>query len=331
MPDPDETRTITGWRTASRFYRRSPGLGWLLALLAIPLLLGLLGWGLLGKAKDVDISAPTISPSITVPSVTAPNVNLPSLAGTLSILRNGNDFTLSGDLPDIGAKNALLDALKGIYGPNINLIDNLNIKAGAEAPDLSGLSAVLKAAVDIPDFDWNLEGGVLTLRGTAPNEQVKAAVEAAAKTAWPNANIDNQIQVAGATPSEPAPAPAPAGECGNLQADITGLLTAPINFQTDGFTLTGGTQQMLSQVAGKIKNCPDARIAVDGYTDSSGSDGINIPLSANRAKSVADFLISQGVAGDHVTSQGHGSASPIASNDTVEGKAQNRRVEITVS
>mgnify|MGYP001001528315 CR=1 FL=1 len=54
-------------------------------------------------------------------------------------------------------------------------------------------------------------------------------------------------------------------------------------------------------------------------------------LSENRAKAVADFLVSQGIAAGNVTSQGFGSANPVASNDTPEGKAQNRRVEIAVS
>ena len=89
--------------------------------------------------------------------------------------------------------------------------------------------------------------------------------------------------------------------------------------------------QLLSQVADKIKACPDAKIAVKGYTDNSGNDAINQPLSENRAKSVADFLVSQGVAAGNVTSQGFGSANPVAPNDTPEGKAQNRRVEIAVS
>jgi peptidoglycan-binding protein ArfA len=330
MSDPDETRTITGWRTASRFYRKTPGLGWLLALLAIPLLLGLLGWGVLGKSnKDVDLTMPSVSPSVSVPSVSAPNVNLPALTSTLSILRNGNDVTLSGDLPDLAAKTALLDTLKGVFGPNVNLIDKLNIKADVSAPDLTGLGDVFKAALDIPDFNWKLDGDTVTLTGTAPSDAVKAGVEAAAKAAWPNATIDNQIQVTPA--SATTPAPVPADECGNLQADITGLLRSPINFETDGSTLTPGSTQMLTQVADKLKACPDSRIAVSGYTDASGNDAINIPLSGNRAKSVADFLTSQGIAGDHVTSQGFGSADPIASNDTPEGKALNRRVEITVS
>ena len=87
----------------------------------------------------------------------------------------------------------------------------------------------------------------------------------------------------------------------------------------------------MSQVAEKLKACPASNVAVDGYTDNTGNDAINIPLSGNRAKSVADYLISQGVAGDHVTSKGFGSADPVATNDTVAGRAQNRRVVITVS
>ncbi len=333
MSDPDETRTITGWRTASRLYRQPPGIGWLLALVVIPLLLGLLGWGLLDKsARDTEVSLPSTAPSVTVPPASAPEVTAPAVASALSILRNGNDITLTGDLPDEAAKNGLLDSLRGVFGAEVNLIDQVNITAGVEAPDLSGLGAVFKAAVDIPDFNWKLDGDTITLTGTAPTEEVKAAVEAAAASAWPNVKIDNQIRVGAPGAPTPAPAsPAPAGECANLQADITAALDAPINFQTDGFTLTPDSQQMLKQVAQKITACPEVRIKVDGYTDSSGNDAINVPLSGNRAKAVADYLVSQGVGTDLVTSQGHGSANPIASNDTAEGKAKNRRVEITVS
>ena len=178
----------------------------------------------------------------------------------------------------------------------------------------------------------NLEGDTVRLTGTTPSEDAKAAVEAAAKAAWPNLTIVNEIRVTAPTGAPaPAPAPGPAAECANFQADISGLLRTPINFETDGFTLTAGTEQMLTQVANRLKACPDSRVAVNGFSDNAGNDGITIPLSGNRAKSVADFLVSQGVVGDHVTSQGMGSANPIASNDTPDGRAQNRRVEITVS
>jgi peptidoglycan-binding protein ArfA len=335
MPGSEDNRTITGYRTASRFYRRPPGPAWWLALLAIPLLLGLIGWAGLDKDADVDVTMPDVSPTatLTAPNVNTPEVNAPNLPNLsfapLSILRNGNGFTLSGDLPDLAAKTSLLDSLKLAFGPDIDLTDNVNIKAGVNAPDFSVLGSVLKAAVDIPDFNFDLNGDTLTLTGTAPSEDVKADVEAAAKAAWPDVKVVNNIQVQGAAPT-PAPAPG-GGACATLQADITGLLRTPISFQTDGFTLVPASQQQLTQVADKLKACPDPSVTVVGHTDSSGNDAINIPLSGNRAKSVADYLVSQGVAANRVTSKGVGSAEPIASNDTPDGKAQNRRVDITVS
>lgn len=341
MPGSNETRTVTGWQTASKFYRRTPGLGWLLALLAIPLLLGLIGWAGLNKPDtDVEVALPTVNPTatLTAPNVNAPDVNLPNLSfAPLSILRSGNGFTLSGDLPDLNVKASLLDSLRGAFGPDINLTDNLNIKAGVNAPDFSGLGDLFKAAADIPDFNFDLNGDTVTLTGTAPSADVKAAVEAAAKAAWPNIKVTNNIQVSAApapapqAPPAPAPAPGPTGPCANLQADITALLRTPINFQTDGFSLTPASQQQLTQVADRLKACPDPRVSVVGHTDSSGNDAINVPLSGNRAKAVADNLVSQGVAANRVTSRGAGSAEPIASNDTPAGKAQNRRVDITVS
>ena len=313
--------TATEWRRESRYYRRTPGLGWLLGLLLIPLLLGLIGWGTLGKPK-VSVSTPSVS-------VTAPSLSVPSLSfAPLSIIRNGNDFTVTGDLPDLSAKTSLLDALKAALGPGVNLIDKLNIKAGVSAPDFSGLGALFKAAIDIPDFNFDLSGDTVTLTGTAPSEEVKAAVEAAAKAAWPNVTVVNKIEVKGATATPPATT---GGDCGSLQADIASALNAPINFETDGFTLTPATQQMLTAVAGKIKACAQAKIAVTGYTDNTGNDAINIPLSGNRAKSVGDYLVSQGVSAAEVTTSGQGAANPVASNDTAAGRAQNRRVEITVS
>jgi peptidoglycan-binding protein ArfA len=197
-----------------------------------------------------------------------------------------------------------LDSLKGGLGSGVKLVDDVNIKAGLAAPDFSGLGALFKAAVDIPDFSFNLDGDTLTLTGAAPSEDVKAAVEAAARTAFPNVKIDNRIHVAApAAPAPPqapalpaapapappaAPAPAPGGACGDLQADITGLLRTPINFDTDGFTLISGSQQLLREIADKLKACPASNVSVIGHTDNTGNDAINIPLSGNRAKSVAD-------------------------------------------
>ncbi len=202
------------------------------------------------------------------------------------------------------------------------MTDNLNVKAGVNAPDFAALGSIFGASVEIPDFNFDLNGDTITLKGTAPSDQVKTEVEAAAKSAWPKMKIVNNIEVKEApAPQAPAPsqapAPAPAGgACTTLQADITALLKTPINFQTDGSTLTSASQQQLTQIADKLKACPDPKVAVVGHTDSSGNDAINIPLSGNRAKAVGDYLVSQGVVAGRVTSKGVGSAEPIAPNDT---------------
>jgi peptidoglycan-binding protein ArfA len=305
--------TATEWRTKSRFYRSSPGWGWLLGLLLIPLLFGWLGWGAL--KPEVNISAPSIS-------TTAPGVSLPALNfAPVSILRNGNDFTLSGILPDLSVKNSLLDSMKAALGSDVNLIDKIEIKSAVSAPDLAEVGGLLKAADAIPDFGFTIEGPTLTLAGTAPSDEVRAAVEDAAKAAWPNAQIVNNIDVKAAA----------TGSCDNLQADITSAMNAPVHFGTANATLAPSSSAMLSAVANAIKGCPDARVTVTGYTDNTASDATNIPLSERRAKAVGDYLVSQGVSAQAVTTKGLGASSPVASNDTAAGRAQNRRVEITVS
>ncbi len=82
-----------------------------------------------------------------------------------------------------------------------------------------------------------------------------------------------------------------------------------------------------SLVAGMMSN-PAAQVRIIGHADSTGSDAVNNPLSLNRAASTRDYLASQGIAMNRVHIDGRGEYEPIASNDTVEGRARNRRVEI---
>lgn len=305
--------TATEWRTESRFYRRSPGLGWLLGLLLVPLLFGWIGWGALKPKVDVSV------PSISAPSM--PDVSMPSLNfSPLSILRNGKDFTLSGLLPDLGVKDKLLGILKAALGPAVNLIDKIDIAPGATAPDFGGFEALFKAAADVPDFQFTVEGDTMTLSGTAPSEEIRAAVEAAAKAGWPNVKIINNIAIEGAAVS-----------CDNLQSSIDADLAVPVKFQTGSDALTPDGQQQLSAIVPAVKACPDVKLTVIGHTDNTGDDAINVPLSENRAKAVAAYLVSQGIPADSVSSEGAGSSQPTADNNTEAGRAQNRRTEIKVN
>ena len=76
--------------------------------------------------------------------------------------------------------------------------------------------------------------------------------------------------------------------------------------------------------------CPNARIEIAGHTDADGEDAFNQALSEKRAQAVSDYLVKAGLPADRFTATGYGSTQPIATNDTDEGKAQNRRIDFMV-
>ncbi|WP_194789316.1 OmpA family protein [Pseudomonas sp. UFMG81] len=99
-------------------------------------------------------------------------------------------------------------------------------------------------------------------------------------------------------------------------------------FAFDSAELMPGAQQRLHALLPKLNDPAVTRVKVIGFTDSVGSDSYNQSLSERRASSVAEYLISQGLAPTKVTSQGRGEGEPVADNDTDEGRTRNRRVEL---
>jgi outer membrane protein OmpA-like peptidoglycan-associated protein len=102
-------------------------------------------------------------------------------------------------------------------------------------------------------------------------------------------------------------------------------------FDFNKSTLKPAAKERLAKVAGIILAYPDLQLKIDGYTDSVGGEQYNQQLSEERAASVRDYLISQGVSANNVIAQGFGKNNPIASNASPEGRQQNRRVEMLVS
>lgn len=102
-------------------------------------------------------------------------------------------------------------------------------------------------------------------------------------------------------------------------------------FDTGKYSLKQQTQVSLAKVSGILLAYPGLNVQVEGYTDSVGSDESNQKLSENRANSVRNFLISQGVKAEAITAAGFGKTSPVADNGTADGRAQNRRVNLVVS
>ena len=106
------------------------------------------------------------------------------------------------------------------------------------------------------------------------------------------------------------------------------IMPNAITFNTNEDVMKTSANSVLDSVALVAKEYDKTTLQVLGYTDSTGNDKINIPLSQRRAATVANYLQMRGVSGARISSAGMGASNPIASNKTAEGREQNRRVEI---
>jgi len=119
----------------------------------------------------------------------------------------------------------------------------------------------------------------------------------------------------------------------NVKQDSRGTvitLQGNVLFASGKSVLLPGAQTSLNQVADALKDQSDKKIVVQGHTDSTGSEQLNMQLSEARAQAVSSYLISRGLPSEQVSAQGVGPSRPVADNSTPEGRANNRRVEIVV-
>lgn len=115
----------------------------------------------------------------------------------------------------------------------------------------------------------------------------------------------------------------------NPDGSVALVMPGSITFDTNKSSIKPNFYATLNKVAQTLTEDNKSVILVTGYTDNTGNDSINIPLSQNRAYSVANYLKGKGVQ-SRIDTQGYGSQNPIADNSTAAGREQNRRVEISI-
>ena len=124
-------------------------------------------------------------------------------------------------------------------------------------------------------------------------------------------------------------------ELAALQAQQTDrgmvLTLGDVLFDTARAELKSGAFSTIDRLATFLRENPERRVAIEGHTDSVGSDSSNLSLSQRRADAVRAALASRGIDGTRITAQGMGEAAPVASNDTGEGRQRNRRVEVIIA
>lgn len=117
----------------------------------------------------------------------------------------------------------------------------------------------------------------------------------------------------------------------NTGSDLRVVLPESVTFRTGSSVVDAGFRPALRTVAESLRRYPNSAVRVVGHTDNVGSAALNNQLSQDRALAVARILIENGVRGDRIVVSGRGFYEPIASNNSVAGRAENRRVEIVIT
>jgi outer membrane protein OmpA-like peptidoglycan-associated protein len=132
-------------------------------------------------------------------------------------------------------------------------------------------------------------------------------------------------------PEPPPPPPPPEPKRVEVTADKI-VIKEKIQFDVDKTTIKPESNGLLDEITQVIKDNPRIKkISIEGHTDGDGSDKYNLKLSDGRAKAVMEYLTTHGVEAGRLSAKGYGESKPLASNDTPEGKEQNRRVEFLIA
>jgi outer membrane protein OmpA-like peptidoglycan-associated protein len=175
-----------------------------------------------------------------------------------------------------------------------------------------------------------------TREASRSSAQARAALAEAeaARAAAAKARDEAQAQLAAAEAAKAKAAKLQA-ELAALQAQQTDrgmvLTLGDVLFDTGRAQLKAGAFDTVDRLANFLRENPERTVAIEGYTDSVGSDTYNQSLSQRRADAVRTALSERGIASNRVSTQGFGEAKPVASNNTAEGRQRNRRVEVVIA
>jgi OOP family OmpA-OmpF porin len=230
--------------------------------------------------------------------------------------------TLTGYVPDNNV-HAAVAAAAGRKFFSEKVVDNLKASVGAPAgfanavvPALAALSRLSTGTLVVSDREVKLSGDAFY---DAAAGQIRAVLAKDFPKDW---QLKADISV------KPAAAPVDATVCQQLFSDL--LARGKIRFESGRATIDPDSAGLLDRLIETALRCPTANIEIAGHTDGDGEAAFNQTLSEKRAQAVMDYLVKAGLPADRFTATGYGSTQPIASNDTDEGKAQNRRIDFTV-
>ena len=256
---------------------------------------------------------------------------------TLSVTKNKAGQVVLDGFVNAQYHADLVEKAKNIFGEG-NVEDNLkNAKGDPEAwfetslLGLKMLESVENGGFEVIDDKFSFDGGVTSL---SQKELLADALKSGLHGSYVGSfNIEVFAKETAFSAKEGSPttedkAVVSAMTC---QSQFESLLSKDkIRFGYGSVEISSGSFPLLDSLIVVMAECPDANVIIGGYSDSVGSDKFNLKLSDKRAKKVKQYLVQKGVSSDKLTAIGYGEASPIADNNTEDGREQNRRIEFNI-
>jgi OOP family OmpA-OmpF porin len=248
------------------------------------------------------------------------------------------------DLPELRRKVLTIPFTLDLHGMTKEM--TAQVAVVMITPDLVAVSTIAPISVAVADFD--LTAGLAKLEDAAkvriiPSGSVTFDLVFARNAAGDAGTAEPGPVAETAADTSPTPEPAPSGAAAALETqgdfsleECAGRFeilsrSQSINFRTASATIEANSNAFLDALADIVARCPGMVVEVGGHTDSIGGEAANLALSERRAAQVADYLVGKGIERRRLVAKGYGEAAPIASNDTAEGRAKNRRIEFRIT
>lgn len=224
-----------------------------------------------------------------------------------------NQVVVAGTVPDEATRNAILAKVREVYGAE-RVVDQLGVGPVVAPPNWSGYvqKLVSPQLKQVSRGQLDINGNNIELKGEVANESQRQQIAADIATSLnPTYAVRNALRVA-------------AQEQTVLDATLANRI---IEFEPGSSVLRPAGRNILDEMAATLLKLGAKKVEVIGHTDSQGARDTNVVLSLARADAVRTYLANKGVAPSLITTSGSGPDRPVASNDTPDGRARNRRIE----
>jgi len=307
---------------------------WVAPLLGLLALAGI-GWYLFSNRTPEQVATrPAPNPVNTTSGSNSGGTTSASIPSRLTINNDNGVITVGGTVRDQATRQSILDTLKNVFGSNA-IKGDIAVNADASpTPWLANLPAAL-AQMKTPGLQASFEDRTINLAGLsdADRDRIMNSLKSLfGPLGLTLAATDPLMNLVSDANSKAAAALAGLGSRFQT-ADLLNILnTSIINFPTASAEIPETGRALLQRAAGPFKQLPAGTvIEIAGYTDNTGDPSANLQLSQHRADAVKNALTQSGVNPGMLVAKGYGSANPIASNDTEEGRFKNRRISYQVS